>query len=197
MPTARPPRRARIDGPPGPVGVGARTAQCEPVTGAVGPERGCSGQYGIGLEQLEEVAEGGPTDLELDPPHLGAGSVSVTPDEVPPVGSLERHFGRLVVETGTDALGPSRTEGEPGHDVAVLVGRAAVTAAHEGTAVLGAQLHSFHVHEQVQGARRSRPVPQRTVARGRRNVARFPRARPHGGTRPWAGCAPTAAGGWP
>ena len=74
----------------------------------------------------------------------------VAPDELPPVGALEGHLGRLVVEAGADALGPSGAEGEPGHGVAVLVGRAAVAPAHERTAVLGTQLHPFHVHEQVE-----------------------------------------------
>jgi hypothetical protein len=101
------------------------------------------------MEQLE-IAEGSPSDLEFDPPHLGTGSVPFAPDELPPVGVLGRHFCSLVVQAGGDALGPPRTEGEPGHHVGVLVSRAAVATAHEGAAVLSAQLHPFHVHEQVQ-----------------------------------------------
>ncbi len=140
---------AGIDWPPGTVGVRTRRAQGEPLPRAVCPERRHGGQHGLGAEQLE-IAESGPPDLELDPPHLSTGAVAFAPDELPPVIALEGHFGRLVVETGTDALGPSRSEGEAGHGVGVLVGRAAVAPAHEGTAVLGAQLHPFHVHEEVE-----------------------------------------------
>ena len=128
---------------------GPGRTQGQPVTGAVSPQRGDGAQDGVGVVQLE-LGQGGPADLELDPPHLRTGLVPVAPDLLPPVGPFGRHLGRLVVDAGADALGAPGAECEARADVTGPVGGAGVAPAEEVTAVLAPQNQPFDVAEQVE-----------------------------------------------
>jgi len=84
----------RSDRPPGAIGVRAGCAQSQPFAGAVAPDRGNGGQDSVRVVELE-LGEGRASDLELDPPDLRPGLVTVAPDELPPVGwERSLHVGR-------------------------------------------------------------------------------------------------------
>src|SRR5580658_5832533 len=115
---------------------------------AIAPQRGRSPQHGLGYEELE-VAQGSPPDLEFDPPHLRAFMVAIAPHQLPPVGALCRHLGRLVVDAPIDALGLPGPEGEAGADMTGLVGGAGIPPTQERSSILTSQHHAFEVAEQI------------------------------------------------